>query len=450
MFGVAKKFKYLSVKNIFTNDIKKDEFVLKRKTYGLKSAIMIFFIFAFLTLLVSVISPIHTLDLARKVFTINNIISSTAAGILFVILNEKNYNKVFLVVIFVLGLNMLLGIVSNRINFEIPNSQGAFNDLHWGRYVDYLVLLPLVIVVLSALLMRPLITLIVIILALFYILLTTYSLFVEYDLYFVDDLNRMDERSAVYKWWFINSGLSFVIISGCSFLLSFQTNAIIRDASQEERMNNALGRYFSPEIRDEIKNIELAFDDEKGKEQQVAVLFTDIKDFTNISENLKPEEVVNLLSEYQKRMIKAVFENKGTVDKFIGDAVMATFGTPRSRGNDAQNALNCAREMQVSLRQWNKERQGQNIKEIEHRIGINIGPAIVGNIGSEERVEYTVIGDTVNVASRILEQCKELQKDVLVSEDVYRRLDEKIDAESFEEQNIRGRNGLIKLHSIIL
>ena len=450
MLNIVEKLNFINFKNIFANDIKQDEFVLKRKTYGLKSAIMVFFIFAFLTLLVSVISPIHTLDLARKVFTINNIISATAAGVLFVLLDEKNYNKVFIVVILVLGLNMLLGIVSNRINFEIPNAQGAFNDLHWGRYVDYLVLLPLVIVVLSALLMRPLITLIVILLALLYIVLTTYSLFVEYDLYFVDDLNRMDERSAVYKWWFINSGLSFVIISGCSFLLSFQTNAIIRDASQEERMNNALGRYFSPEIRDEIKNIELAFDDEKGKEQQVAVLFTDIKDFTNISENLKPEEVVNLLSEYQKRMIKAVFENKGTVDKFIGDAVMATFGTPRSRGNDAQNALNCARDMQVSLRQWNKERQDLDIKQIEHRIGINIGPAIVGNIGSEERVEYTVIGDTVNVASRILEQCKELKKDVLVSEDVYRRLDEKIDAESFEGLIVRGRNEKIKLHSIIL
>ena len=298
--------------------------------------------------------------------------------------------------------------------------------------------------------MRPLITIIVILLALFYIILTTYSLFIEYDLYFVDDLNRMDERRAVYKWWFINSGLSFVIIAGCSFLLSFQTNSIIRDASQEERMNNALGRYFSPEIRDEIKNIELAFDDEKGKEQQVAVLFTDIKDFTKISENLKPEEVVKLLSEYQKRMIRAVFENKGTVDKFIGDAVMATFGTPRSRGNDSQNALNCARDMQVSLRQWNKERQDLDIKQIEHRIGINIGPAIVGNIGSEERVEYTVIGDTVNVASRILDQCKELKKDVLVSEDVYRRLDEKIDAESFEGLIVRGRNEKIKLHSIIL
>ncbi|PPR77968.1 MAG: Adenylate cyclase 1, partial [Alphaproteobacteria bacterium MarineAlpha2_Bin1] len=368
MINFVKNFGFFNFKYIFLNDNKQDEFVLKRKTYGLKSAIMVFFIFAFLTLLVSVISPIHTLEIARKVFTINNIISATAAGILFVILNEKNYNKVFIIVILVLGLNMLLGIVSNRLNFEIPNAQGVFNDLHWGRYVDYLVLLPLVIVVLSALLMRPLITIIVILLALFYIILTTYSLFIEYDLYFVDDLNRMDERRAVYKWWFINSGLSFVIIAGCSFLLSFQTNSIIRDASQEERMNNALGRYFSPEIRDEIKNIELAFDDEKGKEQQVAVLFTDIKDFTKISENLKPEEVVKLLSEYQKRMIRAVFENKGTVDKFIGDAVMATFGTPRSRGNDSQNALNCARDMQVSLRQWNKERQDLDIKQIEHRI----------------------------------------------------------------------------------
>ena len=228
MVNFINKFNIFNLKFIFSNETKQDEFVLKRKTYGLKSAIMIFFIFAFLTLLVSVISPIHTLPLAQKVFTINNIISATAAGILFVLLNEKNYNKVFIIVILVLGLNMLLGIVSNRVNFEIPNAQGLFNNLHWGRYVDYLVLLPLVIVVLSALLMRPIVTIIVIFLAFLYVSLTTYSLFIEYDLYFVNDLNRMDERSAVYKWWFINSGLSFVIISGCSFLLSFQTNAIIR------------------------------------------------------------------------------------------------------------------------------------------------------------------------------------------------------------------------------
>ncbi|MDC0074683.1 adenylate/guanylate cyclase domain-containing protein [Alphaproteobacteria bacterium] len=442
--------KLIKFKNFLDKNKNQDEFVLKRKTYGLRSAIMIFFIFAFLTLLVSVVSPIHTEELARKVFTINNIISATAAGILFVLLNEKNYKKVFITTILILGLNMVLGIVSNRLNFEIPNSQGLFNDLHWGRYVDYLVLLPLVIVVLSALLMRPIITLIVILLAFLYIALTTYSLFAEYDLYFVDDLNKMDERSAVYKWWFINSILSFIIISGSSFLLSIQTNAIIRDASQEERMNNALGRYFSPEIRDEIKNIEMAFDEETGKEQQVAILFTDIKGFTEISEHLKPEEVVSLLSEYQKRMIKAVFENKGTVDKFIGDAVMATFGTPRSRGNDAQNALDCARDMQVALRQWNKERQENSEKDIQHRISINIGPAIVGNIGSDERVEYTVIGDTVNVASRILEQCKSLKKDVLISEDVYRRLDEKIEAESFEGLSVRGRDETIKVRSIVL
>ena len=450
MVFFIKNLKLIEFKKILDTNKNQDEFVLKRKTYGLRSAIMIFFIFAFLTLLVSVISPIHTEEIARKVFTINNIISATAAGILFVILNEKNYKKVFITTVLILGLNMVLGIVSNRLNFEIPNSQGLFNDLHWGRYVDYLVLLPLVIVVLSALLMRPIITLVVILLAFLYIALTTYSLFAEYELYFVDDLNRMDERSAVYKWWFINSILSFIIISGSSFLLSIQTNAIIRDASREERMNNALGRYFSPEIRDEIKNIEMAFDEEIGKEQQVAILFTDIKGFTEISEHLKPEEVVSLLSEYQKRMIKAVFENKGTVDKFIGDAVMATFGTPRSRGNDAQNALDCARDMQVALRQWNKERQDNSEKDIQHRISINIGPAIVGNIGSDERVEYTVIGDTVNVASRILEQCKSLKKDVLISEDVYRRLDEKIEAEAFEGLTVRGRDETIQLRSIVL
>mgnify|MGYP001489092809 FL=1 len=187
-----------------------------------------------------------------------------------------------------------------------------------------------------------------------------------------------------------------------------------------------------------------------GKEQQVAVLFTDIKNFTRIAEKLKPEGVVDLLSNYQKRMISSVFQNKGTVDKFIGDAVMATFGTPRSRGNDAQNALDCARSMQIALRQWNKERLENNEDEIEHRIGINIGSAIVGNIGSEDRVEYTVIGDPVNVASRILENCKKLERDVLVSDDVYKRLDENIETEEFEGIEVRGRDEKIKLHSVIL
>ena len=123
----------------------------------------------------------------------------------------------------------------------------------------------------------------------------------------------------------------------------------------------------------------------------VAVLFTDIVGFTGISEKLEPNEVIKLLSEYQDRMIKPIFQNAGTVDKFIGDAVMATFGTPVSQGNDAQNAFNCAREMQIAMRQWAKERKDKNLIEITHRIGIHFGSCVVGNIGNEERKEFTVI-----------------------------------------------------------
>ena len=88
----------------------------------------------------------------------------------------------------------------------------------------------------------------------------------------------------------------------------------------------------------------------------IGIIFTDIIGFTKISEKLDPAEVLELLSEYQKKMTDAIFKNQGTVDKFIGDAAMATFGTPISRGNDAQNALNCARDMQISMREWEKER----------------------------------------------------------------------------------------------
>ena len=172
--------------------------------------------------------------------------------------------------------------------------------------------------------------------------------------------------------------------------------------------------------------------------------------FTSISARLKAEEVVELLSEYQTRMVAPIFKNFGTVDKFIGDAVMATFGTPRSRGNDAQNAFECARQMQTAMRQWSKERSEKSLPEIQHRVGIHIGHCIVGNIGSDERIEFSVIGDSVNVASRICSACKELEANVLISDEVKLRLSEKIDTDIVENFEIRGREEGITLHKVTI
>ena len=111
-------------------------------------------------------------------------------------------------------------------------------------------------------------------------------------------------------------------------------------------IRDSLGRYFAPEVRKEIETLEMDPRKQDSKEQDVAIMFTDIVGFTNISEKMHPREVMQLLSEYQTLMVDAIFANNGTVDKFIGDAVMANFGTPHTNGNDAQNAFDCALEMQ--------------------------------------------------------------------------------------------------------
>lgn len=424
-----------------------DRFILKRRTYGLRATLWILCFFAFLTLIQSIIFPSYAYAYSARIFSITMLITFSIVGVFGFIVRENNYNKIFISTVLLLFATFFLVDHANTIETAWQENPSP----HMGRQADYLFQLPALYILLSAMLMRPIVTIIAIVIFSSMVVMFHLDLFSQGELYFsIINSEWQGNLNTINQTWYVFSIIFFVVVSFVSLLLSWITNVVISDASKEERLRNALGRYFSPEIRDEIGNIELAFESEVGKEQQVAVLFTDIKNFTRISEKLKPEEVVELLSNYQKRMIASVFQNKGTVDKFIGDATMATFGTPRSRGNDAQNALDCARSMQIALRQWNKDRLENNEDEVEHRIGINIGSAIVGNIGSEDRVEYTVIGDPVNVASRILENCKKLERDVLVSDDVYKRLDEKIETEEFDDIELRGRDETIKLHSVVL
>ena len=197
-----------------------------------------------------------------------------------------------------------------------------------------------------------------------------------------------------------------------------------------------------------IQESDIEINSSENTNKMVAVLFTDIDGFTSISENLKSSEVIELLSEYQDRMIKPIFKNSGTVDKFIGDAVMATFGTPISQGNDVQNAFNCAREMQIAMRQWAKERSDSGLSPITHRIGIHFGSCVVGNIGNEDRKEFTVIGDVVNVANRVCDACKDLETDFIITDEVKSRLNEAIQSETIENFSIRGKKTQITVHKV--
>ena len=147
-------------------------------------------------------------------------------------------------------------------------------------------------------------------------------------------------------------------------------------------------------------------------------------------------------------MVEAIFECKGTVDKFIGDAVMANFGTPKSHGNDAQNAFDCAILMNEKLSEWNKKRETDGLAKITHRIGIHYGPCVVGNMGSEQRVEFAIIGDVVNVASRICDACKNFDTNFIVSSDLAGRINISNRQEAVSNFVIRGRREAIDLVKI--
>ena len=187
-----------------------------------------------------------------------------------------------------------------------------------------------------------------------------------------------------------------------------------------------LTRYFSPNVVEEMDQADEDFFKPGGKESTVAVLFCDIANFTQISETLGPAKTMSLLSEYHNFMLDIVFQNHGTLDKFIGDGMMVTFGTPTTSKEDATNSVKAGIAMLQALAEWNKKRETNGEKAISIRIGIHYGPVIVGNVGIEKRLEYTVIGDTVNAASRLETLGKELKRNFLISKELYDHISQEL------------------------
>jgi adenylate cyclase len=183
-----------------------------------------------------------------------------------------------------------------------------------------------------------------------------------------------------------------------------------------ERQRTNLARYFSPSLIDELSREQSVIG--KDTVQDTAVMFLDIRGFTAFAEQLLPETTLELLRSFHRRMSQEVFAHGGTLDKFIGDGLMATFGVPRKGPNDATNAVLCALAMRQSMQEWNAERERQGWQPIQIGVGIHYGPVVMGNIGTEERLEFAVIGDTVNVASRIEHLSRELHTEIVLSDDV--------------------------------
>ena len=213
-----------------------------------------------------------------------------------------------------------------------------------------------------------------------------------------------------------------LLLSGLMAFAAWRARRLVFEQAAAARGRANLARYVAPSMVERLARTDTP---EMGRARRldgVAVLFADVQGFTALAEGLSPEATMGLLRGFHARMAEAVFRHQGTLDKFIGDGLMATFGTPEPAAGDAARALACARDMLATLTAWNRnERAAAGLPPLEVGIGLHLGPVTAGDIGGAARFEFAVIGDTVNVASRLERLTREVGLPLVVSEELLRR-----------------------------
>ncbi|MFZ5495147.1 MAG: GAF domain-containing protein [Verrucomicrobiota bacterium] len=222
---------------------------------------------------------------------------------------------------------------------------------------------------------------------------------------------------------------------------------MIENISNEKRMKSTMARYMDPGLADRL----LAGGSEilGGQSVEATVLFSDIRSFTTLTEELGAQGTVALLNEYFTVMVNCITQEGGMLDKFIGDAIMAEFGIPVSRGDDADRALRAAIAMITELRTLNRTRQERGQKPILMGIGLNTDTIVSGNIGSPKRMDYTVIGDGVNLASRLESACKEYSAQILISEFTLRKLKGTYRTREVDRVIVKGKTEPVGVHEVL-
>jgi len=198
------------------------------------------------------------------------------------------------------------------------------------------------------------------------------------------------------------------------------TMIVMEDISGEKRVRATMARYMDPVVADQL----VRQDQEilGGKNVEATVLFSDIRSFTPLAEELGAQATVAFLNDYFTIMVECIQKHGGMLDKFIGDAIMAAFGLPVAQGDDVDRGVQAAIEMISSLFEWNRRREDDGRPAINMGIGLNTGLVVVGNIGSPKRMDFTMIGDGVNLASRLESACKQYSARILISEYTFERL----------------------------
>ena len=244
---------------------------------------------------------------------------------------------------------------------------------------------------------------------------------------------------------FSDEDLQFLVAFSGLVAIGIRNSSYAEQVKREAMVRSNFERYFAPNIAAEIAQQDTVVP-LGGDRRPITILFSDIRGFTSMAESMRPDAIAQLLTEYFSEMVEIIFEHGGTLDKFVGDSVMALWGAPIAHPGDPDRALKAAMVMQDAIRHLNERWVSAGRPEIGVGIGINYGEVFAGNIGSHRRLEYTVIGDAVNVANRL---CSEAGPgEILVSEALCQVVKEYADYEYLPEMALRGRTRSVQVYRV--
>ena len=222
----------------------------------------------------------------------------------------------------------------------------------------------------------------------------------------------------------------------------------VTEGREKKRYRTTLMKYVAPQIV-EAMTADRRLAELHNEKRDLTVLFSDVRGFTTMSEKIPVDQLVATLNEFLNAMVEVIFRNQGTLDKFVGDCVMAFWGAPLRLQNHAELAARTALQMQAALEQLNQQWKQQGRPELKIGVGINSGEMIFGNIGSERRMDFTVIGDNVNLAARLESITKELKASIVISDATYQRIADVAEVRDLGTIRVKGKDMPIRVHELL-